>query len=131
MKLLKVIPLFLLVFSGSAFSHDPLTTDAMNLARAAHHFAGLVRYKTGYSHLYYDAKKVAFIASGLTSSVASSSNPVVVKSQFRKVKTRFLQLSHQMRHAHTLHHNRHIQHDFFRLKDSFYRLEHTVRNSVY
>ncbi len=131
MKLLKVIPFFLLVFSGSAFSHDRLTTDAMALARSANHFANLVRYKTGYSHLYYGAKKVAFIASGLTSSIAGGSNPVVLQSQFRKVKSRFMQLSHQLRHAHSLHHNHHIRHDFFRLRDSFYRLENTVQAALY
>jgi len=118
------------LFASNAFSHDDqLNSSAKNLVISANHFAELVRYKTGYSYLYYDAKKLAFIAGGLTSSIVNNSKPVVVRSQFRKVKSRFVFLSHQLRRAHRLRNNNHILYDFQRLQNTFHRLENTVSSN--
>jgi len=131
MRLVKTLPLLLLMVAGSAFSYDRgLSWKASSLERAAYHLAHTVRHRTGYSHAHGDARRFARQVRHFRRSVQRGRSIHRLNRDFRHIRNKYNHLMRAVDRSHRLHHSRHVNADIRSIRHKFRRLHDGVHHAL-
>ena len=131
MRLVKTLPLLLLMVAGSAFSYDrDLSFKANSLERAAYRLAHTIRHRSGYSHAHGSARRFAREVRHFRRSVQNHASIHHLNRDFRHIRTKYNRLMHNVNRSHRLHHSRHVSHDIRAMRHKFRRLHDGIHHRL-
>lgn len=131
------ITLIALLFTGTVAFADHWTSP-QDVSRAAHelaeqteHFHRVIHQLTGYSHLANDSHRLSENAEHFHIVVEEGASYDHVLNDYHELKSSFRHLKRQFEHAHSIHHNPHVQMDFDHVRFAFRALKRAMGDSSY
>lgn len=134
MKLIRLIPFFLIFTFGNAFSYDyhhGLYDRTIALERSVHNLEHRLRHLTGYSHLTADARRLRNSVHRFKHDLNNGRSEWHLRREYNRINARYRHLRHRFYHAHRIHHHHGVQHSLQHVHSHLHRFRHSARHYLH
>ena len=120
-----------LVARAAPADHAHIHRDAHDVLNKTYHLGAVLRAKTGYSHITFDAFKLRNALQHFTRTMHGA-NPSHehIRNDFARVTQAHNHFAHVYSRAHGVHHDRHIAADYRAVERAYHHLERVVQTHL-
>jgi len=127
MLFVRILPLMLVLITGSAFAYDyKIDLKGSMLENAAYSVADKLRHETGYSFVSSSARQFAREVSHFRRVVRTGVSAFRVRSEFKYLRRKFYKLMSSFKHAQGAHISHNVNWSINKLKHNYKKLREEV-----